>query len=437
MRLLDKAAFLARLRLRQGFDHPQAEAAVREVVARVRGEGDAALCEYTRRFDGVDLRPDQLEVRPEEFAAARAAVSGEFLRALRQARDNVLAFHRAERRASWWRPQPDGTVLGQLVTPVRRAGLYVPGGTAPLVSTVLMLAVPAQVAGVPEIVLCTPPGRDGRIDPHVLVAAAEAGVHRVFRLGGAQAIAAMAYGTATVPRVDKIAGPGNIYVTLAKKLCYGDAGIDGLMGPSEVAVLAEDGIAPPEWIAADLLSQAEHDTLAASYLVTTSAALAQAVTAEVERQLDLLPRADIARRSLEHWGAAVVVGDLCEGVELCNEIAPEHLQLLVREPAALLGRITAAGAVFCGPWSPEPVGDYAAGPSHVLPTAGVARYASVVGTATFQKETSLIWMSREGFSSLARSVVTLAEVEGLEAHARSIRVRGVGLDENGKGAGGR
>lgn len=428
MRLLAKTQFLEILKKRQGFDWPEIEKKVRDIVAAVRRRGDEALREFTRRFDAAELAPGGFEVASEEIDRAYGEVSPEFRRALEQARRNILDFHRAEKRESWWLPRPDGSLLGQMVSPVERAGIYVPGGTAPLVSCLLMLAVPAQVAGVPQIILTTPPGREGpyagRIDPHLLVAARESGVHRVFRVGGAQAIAALAYGTESVPKVDKIAGPGNIYVTVAKKIVYGDVGIEGLMGPSEVAVLAEpDADAEPAWIAADLLSQAEHDPMAACYLITTSRDLALAVVAEVERRAADLPRAEIAKKSLSEWGAAVVVNDLEEGVEIVNTIAPEHLELLVKKPLELVGRIRAAGAIFCGPWSPEPVGDYLAGPSNVLPTAGTARYASVVSAATFQRETSLISLSRRGFDGVAQSILTLAEVEGLEAHARSVKVR--------------
>ncbi len=428
MRLLTKPEFLARLKKRQGFDWPEIEKPVREIVEDVRRRGDEAVREYTRRFDGVEIPPGGLEVNGAEIDRAYEEVSPEFLRALGQARDNVLAFHQAEKRESWWLPRLDGSLLGQVIGPVARAGIYVPGGSAPLVSSLVMLAIPARVAGVPEIVLSTPPSQAGphagRIDPHLLVAARESGVHRAFRVGGAQAIAALAYGTESVPKVDKIAGPGNIYVTIAKKIVYGVVGIEGLMGPSEVAVLAEPGSgADPAWIAADLLSQAEHDPMAASYLITTSAGLARDVIAEVECQLALLPRAGIARKSLQDWGAALVVSGLDEGVEMINAVAPEHLELLVREPLELVGRISSTGAIFCGPWSPEPVGDYLAGPSNVLPTAGTARYASVVSVATFQRETSLINLSRRGFDGVAESILTLAGVEGLEAHARSIKVR--------------
>ena len=422
MRILAKDDFLAHLARRPAFGDPAVEERVRLIIEQVRSDGDAALCDLSRRFDGALLDPGRLEVESSEMEAACRQVSGEFMAALGQARDNILAFHRAEPGSSWFTTRPDGSVLGQLVRPIERVGIYVPGGSAPLVSCLLMTALPAQVAGVPLVVVATPPRADGSVDPHLLVAARESGVNRVFRVGGAQAVAALAYGTAQVPRVHKIVGPGNVYVTTAKKLCAGQVGVEGLMGPSEVAVLA-DGPARADWIAADLLSQAEHDPVAACYLVTTSRTLAEQVLAALGPQLETLPRAGIARRSLEDWGLAVVVESLDEAVALVNEIAPEHLEVLTADPIRLLGRITAAGAIFLGPWSPEPMGDYLAGPSNVLPTGGTARFSSPVSVATFLRQSSVIQLSRDGFTALAGAVQRLAEVEGLEAHARSARIR--------------
>lgn len=400
----------------------EAEERVAAILERVRLGGDQALAEITAELDRVSVEPGALEVQKDEIDEAERLVDADFRAALEKAIRNVLDFHRPQLPVSWFQARQDGTVLGQLVNPVGRAGIYVPGGTAPLVSCLVMTVIPARVAGVPEILMCTPPGTEGRLDPHLLVAARECGVNRVFRIGGAQAIAAMAYGTASVPKVDKIAGPGNIYVTLAKKQVYGVVGIDMLAGPSEIAILAGEG-ANPRWIAADLLSQAEHDVNAASVLITASRELASRVMAEIEQQLSDLPRSAIARKSLQDNGALIIVRDENEGVDIINSIAPEHLELEVDDPWSLLGRIRNAGAIFMGSHTPEPMGDYLAGPSNVLPTGGTARYASGVGVETFLKRSSVIAYNRAGFAADAPLAVKLAEVEGLKAHARALRVR--------------
>lgn len=370
------------------YGDPETREAVKRIVERVRREGDAALREFTERFDGV--RIDDWRVPEAEVVEAYARVSPEFLAALRRAADNIRAFHERQRRGSWFEARPDGSVVGQLVRPLSRIGVYVPGGKAAYPSSVLMNVIPARVAGVPEIVMATPartaggPGGSG-VDPHVLVAAAEAGVREIYRIGGAQAIAALAYGTESIRRVDKIVGPGNLYVALAKRFVFGDVDVDQIAGPSEIAVLADES-ADPAWIAADLLSQAEHDEAAMPVLITPSERLARAVSAEIERRLASLPRRPIAERSVREQGVIVLVRDLDEGVDVLNRLAPEHAELLVADPWTWLGRIENAGAVFLGPYSPEPVGDYYAGPNHVLPTGGTARFSSPLGVDDFLKK---------------------------------------------------
>lgn len=403
---------------------PAQNAAVQEIVEAVRREGDAALLRYTERFDGVKLNPEGLRVTPEEIAAAYDRVEPEFLTALRQAAANITAFHEKQKRSSWTDVQPDGTMLGIVMRPLKRVGLYVPGGKAAYPSSVLMNVLPAKVAGVPEIVLVTPPATGGKegIDPYILVAAAEAGVTEMYRVGGAQAVAALAYGTASIPAVDKICGPGNIYVALAKRAVFGAVDIDSIAGPSEVVVLADDS-ADPRFVAADLLSQAEHDEMASAVLVTPSERLAQAVAAELERQVATLPRVEIARASLAQHGAILTVADLAEGVAVVNKLAPEHLEVMTEDPLALLGGIENAGAIFLGPYSSEPVGDYYAGPNHILPTNGTARFSSPLNVDDFVKKSSLIRYSREALLRDTKGIATLARHEGLEAHARAVEIR--------------
>lgn len=396
--------------------------AVARIVAAVREEGDVAVARYTRLLDGVDLPPARLKVAEAEFAAAYDWVRPDVLAALRRAAANVAAFHQAQRPRSWRVYQDDGVELGQNCLPLERVGIYVPGGTAAYPSSVLMNAVPAKVAGVREIIMAVPPARDGGVNPYVLVAAREAGVDAVYRMGGAQAIAALAYGTATVPKVDKITGPGNIFVTLAKKAVYGAVDIDMLAGPSEIMIIA-DGTARPAWVAADMLSQAEHDPLAASVLVTDQESLAQQAAAEVERQLAALPRREIAAASLAARGLAVVTADIAAAVELANQFAPEHLELMVAAPAAWLPYVRHAGAVFLGAYTPEPLGDYLAGPNHVLPTGGTARFYSGLSVETFMKKTNVISYTPAALAKVADDVLRLARTEGLEAHARAVAIR--------------
>lgn len=403
---------------------------VRTVLEQVRAEGDAALTRFSEQFDRVRVEPDQLRVTEAEIQAAYGRVDEAFVVALRQAAANIRRFHEKQARTSWMDLQPDGSLLGQIIRPLKRVGLYVPGGKAAYPSSVLMNVIPAQVAGVPEIVMVTPPATNGQagIDPYILVAAAEAGVREMYRVGGAQAVGALAYGTATIRPVDKIVGPGNIYVALAKRAVYGTVAIDSIAGPSEILVLADDS-ADPAYIAADLLSQAEHDEMASALCVTTSRALADAVAAEVARQLEALPRRDIAAVSVRERGAILLADSLDEALDTVNRLAPEHLELLVEEPFGLLGRIENAGAVFLGAYSSEPVGDYFAGPNHVLPTNGTARFSSPLNVDDFLKKTSLISYSKEALLANGEAIMTLAKHEGLEAHARAIQIR---LEKEGK-----
>jgi histidinol dehydrogenase len=398
------------------------EATVREVLQTVRRQGDKALLHYTEEFDQKILTLDELRVSGSELDAAYQQVSKELLDAIQFARQQIEAFHRQRTPKYWVQFGEDAVVLGIRFTPVDRAGLYLPGGKASYPSTVLMNAVPAQVAKVPRIVMVTPPGPDSKVNPAVLVAAQEAGVHEIYRVGGAQAVAALAYGTETIPKVDVITGPGNIYVTLAKKLVYGTVGIDSLAGPSEVLIIA-DSTANPVHIAADLLAQAEHDTMAAAILLTTDSALARQVVAEVERQLVNHPRRTLTEKAIAHYGVVVVVDSLEAAAELSNEFAPEHLELEVAEPWDLLEKIRHAGAIFLGCSTPEAVGDYLAGPNHTLPTSGAARYASALGVETFMKHSSLIQYSPTALQKVAGLIQVLTDAEGLPSHGDSVRLR--------------
>ncbi|WP_442951586.1 histidinol dehydrogenase [Paenibacillus sp. GYB004] len=412
------------------YGSPEQNAAVNEILNAVRTEGDAAVLRYTERFDRVKLEAGQLRVTEQEILAAYDRVEPRFIEALRRAAANIRSFHEKQKRTSWMDVQPDGTTLGQIIRPLRRVGLYVPGGKAAYPSSVLMNAIPAQVAGVPEIVMVTPASTGGQegIDPYILVAAAEAGIREMYRVGGAQAVGALAYGTATIPPVDKIVGPGNIYVALAKRYVYGVVDIDSIAGPSEILVLADDS-ADPAYIAADLLSQAEHDEMASSILVTTSQSLAESVQAEVARQLESLPRKEIAERSIRERGAILMADSEEEAVATSNRLAPEHLEILVREPFGMLGRIENAGAIFLGPYSTEPVGDYYAGPNHILPTNGTARFSSPLNVDDFLKKSSVIHYSKEALLRSGEDIITLAKHEGLEAHARAVQIR---LEKEGK-----
>lgn len=403
---------------------PEQNETVKAVVDAVRSEGDKALLAYTERFDGVRLDAASLRVTDAEITAAYERVDADFLEAIRAAAANIRSFHEKQLRSSWMDLQPDGTMLGQILRPLKRVGVYVPGGKAAYPSSVLMNVIPAQVAGVPQIVMVTPPATGGKegIDPYILVAAAEAGVKEMYRVGGAQAVAALAYGTDSIPPVDKICGPGNIYVALAKRAVFGVVDIDSIAGPSEIAVLADE-TADPAYVAADLLSQAEHDEMASAILITTSQALGEAVAAEVERQLADLPRRSIARASIDSYGAVLLVDSLEAGIDVINALAPEHLEVLTADPMSLLGRIENAGAIFLGPYSSEPVGDYFAGPNHILPTNGTARFSSPVNVDDFLKKSSLIYYSREALLAGGDKIMTLARHEGLEGHARAVELR--------------
>jgi histidinol dehydrogenase len=414
-------AFLTHLKARQGSMPAEVEQSARAILESVRTGGDAALFEQAARFDGVRLDAGSVRVVPEEIKEAYSVLAPASLEALRTAASRIRVFHLRQLRASWF-SEEDGAIVGQLCRPLERVGIYVPGGTAVYPSTVLMNAIPAAIAGVPEIVMCTPPRRDGRVAAAVLAAADLAGVHAIYKVGGVQAVGAMAYGTASVPRVDKIVGPGNIYVAAAKRLVFGQVGIDMIAGPTEVLIIADEE-ARATWAAADLLSQAEHDPLSSALLLTPSRKLAAEVSEEVKRQMAMLPRRQIAEASLEVYGAVVVVKDLDEAVGLANQIAPEHLELLVKDPWGLLPRIKHAGAIFMGGTSPEVLGDYLAGPNHVLPTGGTARFASPLSVDDFQRRTSLIAFSQAKLEALEPTLMELARLEGLEAHARAAAIR--------------
>jgi len=394
---------------------------VADIIANVRARGDAALLDYTRQFDRAELAA--LQVSDEEMEAALAQVSPEFLALLDRAARNIRAFHSRQVRSGFVLTDTPGVVLGQKIIPVDRAGMYVPGGTAAYPSTVLMDAIPAKLAGCPQVVMVTPPRADGSIAPAILAAAHVAGVDRIFKVGGAQAIAALAYGTESIPRVDKIVGPGNAFVAEAKKQVFGQVSIDMIAGPSEILIIA-DGATDPRFAAADLLSQAEHDKLASAVLITDSPDLACAVQAELERQIPLLERADIARASIDNNGRIIVVEDLAQAIEVSNEIAPEHLELCVDDPFDYLDQIRHAGSVFLGRSCPEALGDYFAGPNHTLPTSGTARFSSPLGVDDFIKKTQFTYYTGEALAKVADDVAAFARAEGLTAHARSAVIRG-------------
>jgi len=427
------------------FDYPstEARARVQEIIDRglgfskadydnvlgfiddVKARGDRALVDYTNRFDSGAVTPDTLKVTDAEFEQALASVAPPFLDTLDRAIDQLTRFHEKQKQNAWIDTPRNGVMVGQLVRPVGAAGIYAPGakgGKTPLVSSVLMGGIPARVAGVPAIALMTPPMENGEVNPYILAAAAKVGITSVFKAGSAWAIAALAYGTERVPRVDVIVGPGNIYVTLAKKIVAGTVGIDMIAGPSEILIIA-DRTANPEFVAADLLSQAEHDAMASAILVTDSRPLARQTAKALERQLQALERQNTARQSIDRFGAIMVVPDIDTGIDLSNQLAPEHLELMVSSPFDYLDRIQNAGALFLGHYTPEPMGDYIAGPNHVLPTAGTARFSSALSVDHFIKKTSLIHYSRRAFDTEADHVIRLAEIEGLTAHANSVKIR--------------
>ena len=395
-------------------------AAVDAVIANVRQNGDAALLEYTEKFDGVTL--EGLQVSDEEIACAILHTSPELVDTIRTAAANIEAFHRAQVRQDLVLTDRPGIVLGQRYTPIEKVGICVPRSPVAFPSTILMNVIPAKIAGVKDIVLVTPPEKDGSVSPAALVAAAVAGVDRIFKVGGAQAVAALAYGTETVPAVDKIVGPGGIFVATAKRKVFGKVGIDMIAGPSEILVLA-DGSCNPKWVAADLLSQAEHDVLASAVLVTDSEELAEAVQVEVERQLTLLPREPIARKSIEGSSKILLCDSLEEAIDTANRIAPEHLEICTDDPFAILSRIKNAGSIFLGKNAPEALGDYFAGPNHTLPTSGTARFSSPLGVDDFVKKSQFIYYTRDALEQVAQPIAAFAREEGLEGHARSVTVR--------------
>lgn len=396
-------------------------AAVKTIIESVRKSGDQALKAYSIEFDGVSL--ENFVVTEEEKRDAYKELDDQILAVIREAAANIRSFHEKQLRTSWMTTDEKGTILGQKVTPIDSVGLYVPGGTAAYPSSVLMNVIPAKVAGVKRIAITSPPDKKtGKLPPAVLVAAQEAGAEEIYKIGGAQAIAALAYGTETVSPVDKITGPGNIYVALAKREVFGDVDIDMIAGPSEIAILADDTAKPNE-VAADLLSQAEHDRLSCSVLITPSAALAEAVSMEVEKQLAALPRQEIARQSIENFGAIYVTDSIEEAVQTVNLLAPEHLEIITENAMALVGQIRHAGAIFIGRYSPEPVGDYFAGPNHVLPTNGTARFSSPLNVEDFQKKSSIIYYSEQALKENGDKIAAFARLEGLEAHARAIETR--------------
>ena len=397
------------------------EAVVAEIIENVRQNGDRALLEYNRKFDGAELKA--LQVSEGEMEEALSLVAPEFLQILTEAADNIRAFHSRQVRNSFILTDRPGVVLGQKVTPVEKAGLYVPGGTAAYPSTVLMDAIPAKIAGVSQIVMVTPPGKDGKVNPVILAAAKIAGVNRIFKVGGAQAVAALAYGTESIPKVDKIVGPGNAFVAEAKKQVFGRVAIDMIAGPSEILVIA-DGNSDPRHVAADLLSQAEHDKLASAVLVTDSEALALAVRDELERQIPLLPRAEIARASIDKGGKIIVAENLMQGIEISNEIAPEHLELMMDDPFAYLDAVKNAGSIFMGRNCPEALGDYFAGPNHTLPTSGTARFSSPLSVDDFVKKTQFTYYTADALNAVAEKINYFANQEGLQAHGRSVMIRG-------------
>ncbi len=401
--------------------YPRQEAAVADILKNVRADGDKAVFAYTEKFDGAVINEENFTVTQEEEKEAYEKVDPELIGVIRRAIVRIKAFHEQEKQKSWFMTE-DGIVLGQRVTPLQRVGVYVPGGKAAYPSSVLMNVIPAQVAGVPDIVMCTPPGKDGKVTPTTLVAAKEAGVGTIYKVGGAQAIAAMAYGTKSLPKVDKITGPGNIFVALAKKAVYGHVSIDSVAGPSEITVLADE-TANPRYVAADLLSQAEHDELASAILVTTSAELAEKVSEEVEKFTAKLERKAIIQKSLDNFGRILVADNMEEAIRAVNEIASEHLELVTRDPFLLMTKIRNAGAIFIGDHSSEPFGDYYAGPNHVLPTNGTAKFFSALSVDDFIKKTSIIYSSREALGSMHEDIETFAKAEGLTAHANSIHVR--------------
>ena len=403
-------------------NYGQYEASVKEILDKVKEEKDAAVFAYTAKFDGAELTADTIEVTEAEIEEAYAQVDDTLLIVIRKAKDNIESYHAKQRQNSWFDSKPDGTILGQKITPLHRVGVYVPGGKAVYPSSVLMNVMPAKVAGVDEIIMVTPPGKDGKVSPNTLVAAKEAGVDKIYKVGGAQAIAALAYGTESIPKVDKIVGPGNIYVALAKKAVYGHVSIDSIAGPSEILVVADE-TANPRYVAADLLSQAEHDELASAILVTTSEKLAHEVSDQVDGFLKELSRAEIISKSLDNYGYILLADTMEDVIDVANEIASEHLEIQTKNPFEVMTKIRNAGAIFIGEYASEPLGDYFAGPNHILPTNGTAKFFSPLSVDDFIKKSSIISYSREALQKVHKDIESFAKAEQLTAHANSIHVR--------------
>ena len=403
-------------------NYGQYESIVADIIEQVKTRKDDAVKEYTKKFDKWDTDSLSLQVTREEIDEAYTKIDAPFIEVMKKSAENIRVFHQKQLHNSWFEPKTDGTILGQKITPIAVSGVYVPGGKAAYPSSVLMNVIPAKVAGVPKIVMTTPAGPDGKVNPGTLVAASIAGVDEIYKVGGAQAIAAMAFGTETIPKVDKITGPGNIFVALAKKACFGYVSIDSVAGPSEILVLADE-TATPRYVAADLLSQAEHDELASAILITTSMDLAKAVSAEVDKFLKELSRAEIISKSLDNYGYILVAESMDDAIDAANEVASEHLEILTKDPFAVMTKIQNAGAIFLGEYSSEPLGDYFAGPNHILPTNGTARFFSPLNFDDFLKKTSIISYSREALEAVHKDIELFAGREGLTAHANSIKVR--------------
>lgn len=403
-------------------NYTQYESSVNEIIANVRSNGDQAVFDYTQKFDGATVTADNIEVTEDEIAEAYELVDQKLLEVIRKAKENIRVYHEKQKQYSWFDSSIPGTMLGQKVTPIAKAGVYVPGGKAVYPSSVLMNIMPAKVAGVEEIIMTTPCNKAGIVNPSTLVAAKEAGADRVFKVGGAQAIAALAFGTESIPKVDKIVGPGNIYVALAKKAVFGHVSIDSIAGPSEILVLADE-TANPRFVAADLLSQAEHDELASAILITTSEKLAEEVSKEVDGFCEVLSRKAIIEKSLENYGYILIAPDLDTAIETANEIASEHMEIVTANPFEVMTKIKNAGAIFLGEYSSEPLGDYFAGPNHVLPTNGTAKFFSPLNVDDFVKKSSIIYYSKDALKAIHKDIETFAQAEGLTAHANSIAVR--------------
>ncbi len=403
-------------------NYSQFEATVNEIIERVKSEGDKALFDYTLKFDRFALNSENIKVTKEEIEEAYGKLDRNLIEVIKKSAENIRSFHARQLRNSWFDAKEDGTILGMKITAIEKAGVYVPGGKAAYPSSVLMNVIPAKVAGVSEIIMTTPPGADGKVNPGTLVAADIAGVDTIYKIGGAQAIAAMAFGTESIPKADKITGPGNIFVALAKKAVYGYVSIDSIAGPSEILVLADE-TANPKYVAADLLSQAEHDELASAILITTSKELAEKVSAQVDVFVKQLSRTEIMQKSLDNYGYILLAENMSDAIDAVNEIASEHLEILTANPFEVMTKVKNAGAIFMGEYASEPLGDYFAGPNHILPTNGTAKFFSPVNVDDFIKKTSIISYSREALEKVHKDIETFAESEGLTAHANSIKVR--------------